>query len=90
MDPQKVRITVLRNTFNQDFVDAYAEAYQGQPWRPCDLLQEGQTFVTSGWMPEGFCSHAWADILRYVMVLARDSLPDTFCQVRHHKVDGYR
>lgn len=71
MDPQKVRITVLRNTFNQDFVDTYAEAYQGQPWRPCDLLQEGQTFVTSGWMPEGFCSHAWADILRYVMVLAR-------------------
>jgi len=69
--PHKVRITVLRNSFNQEFVDAYAEDYKGQPWKPCGLLHEGQEFISDGWMPEGFCSHAWTDILRYVLVLAR-------------------
>ena len=71
MKPQQVRITVLRNSFNKDFVDDYAEIYEGRAWKPCDLLREGQEFISDGWMPEGFCSHAWADILRYVMVLAR-------------------
>ena len=71
MKPQQVRITVLKTSFNTEFADAYTEPYQGRPWKPCNLVHEGQEFVSDGWMPEGFCSHAWADILRYVMVLAR-------------------
>ena len=69
--PHKVRITVLKNSFNKDFVDKYTEQYEDRAWKPCDLHREEQEFVSDGWMPEGFCSHAWADILRYVMVLAR-------------------
>jgi uncharacterized repeat protein (TIGR04076 family) len=92
VDPQKVRITVLKTTFNKDFVDQYAEDYMGQPWRACSLVHEGQEFITSGWMPDGFCSHAWADILRYVMVLARGgsfvgTAPRTFVTCC---TDGYR
>jgi len=71
VNPHQVRITVLKNSFNQDFVDEYTEIYKGQPWKLCDLLHEGQEFISEGWMPEGFCSFAWSDILQYVLVLAR-------------------
>lgn len=64
----KVRITVLRKTFNEDLAERYTE---GDPWHPCDVFDEGETFVSDGLMPEGFCSWAWADILKYVVTLAR-------------------
>lgn len=64
----RVLITVLRRTFNERLAEEYTE---GDAWQPCQLFKEGQTFVTEGWMPEGFCSWAWADILKYVVVLAR-------------------
>ena len=63
-----VRITVLKKSFREDFVDSYTEA---DLWHPCDLFYEGQTFVSDGWMPQEFCSWAWSDILKYVVTLAR-------------------
>lgn len=71
MKPQKVRITVLRTSFNADFVRDYAEDYEGQNWIPCQHLHQGQEFISDGWMPEGFCNFAWPDIHKYVLVLAR-------------------
>ena len=63
-----IRITVLKRSHNSDFLEAYAES----DWEPCERLQEGQQFVSRGAnMPEGFCSWAWADIQKYVIVLAR-------------------
>jgi uncharacterized repeat protein (TIGR04076 family) len=69
--PQKVRITVLKRTFNEDFVNEYTVEYEGKGWIPCQHLQEGQEFISDGWMPAGFCSYAWPDIHKYVLVLAR-------------------
>lgn len=47
--PNKVRITVLKKTFNKDFVEAYTEGHD---------FEEGQEFITEGQMPEGFSD--WA------------------------------
>lgn len=64
----KVRITVLKRTYNEEFLDQYAESR----WELCERLSDGQEFVSQGAnMPAGFCSWAWADIQKYVMVLAR-------------------
>ena len=71
MKAHKVRITVLRVSFNEDFVAEYTEEYQGQGWQPCSRLREGQEFISDGWMPVGFCDYAWPDIHKYVLVLAR-------------------
>ena len=66
--PADVRITVLRRTQNLDFQKEWTDA---GVWAACDRFCDGQEFVTTGWMPEGFCSFAWADILEYVLTLAR-------------------
>ena len=64
----RVRITVLRRSHNLDFLAAYADAV----WEPCERLIEGRSFVSKGAnIPIGFCSWAWADIQKYVLVLAR-------------------
>ena len=63
-----VRITVLRRTLNRQAVARYGEG----TWEPCERLSERQVFISSGAnMPEGFCSWAWADIQKYVLVVAR-------------------
>jgi uncharacterized repeat protein (TIGR04076 family) len=64
----RVRITVLRRSQNVDFLEAYAESV----WEPCERLIEGRSFVSKrANIPLGFCSWAWADIQKYVLVLAR-------------------
>lgn len=63
-----VRITVLERTLYPDVVARYAEG----AWQPCDRFAEGQAFISKGAnMPDGFCSWAWADIHKYVLVVAR-------------------
>jgi uncharacterized repeat protein (TIGR04076 family) len=63
-----VRITVLKRTFNPDAVARYGEG----TWAPCERLSEGQVFISTGAnMPDGFCPWAWADIHKYVLVVAR-------------------
>jgi uncharacterized repeat protein (TIGR04076 family) len=64
----KIRITVLKRSVQAEYLEAYAD----DVWEPCERLGDGQEFVAeSGNMPEGFCSWAWADIQKYVLVLAR-------------------
>jgi uncharacterized repeat protein (TIGR04076 family) len=68
----KVRITVIKKTHNTDFIELYAE--KGLDWTAkncCHSFEEGQEFITDGHMPEGFSDWAWADMQKYVMVLAR-------------------
>lgn len=62
-----VKITVKKRLLLQDMVDENAS----HPWVPCNRLSEGQEFFSTGDMPEGFCSWAWADIQKYVLVLSR-------------------
>ncbi len=64
----RVRITVLKRSLNKAFCTENAESM----WEPCERLRAGQEFIAEGVnMPEGFCSWAWADMQKYVMVLAR-------------------
>ena len=67
-----VRITVLKKTFNQDFVDAYTS--DDVDWKPagcCHAFDIGHEWLTEGHIPEGFPDWAWGDIHKYVMTLAR-------------------
>ncbi|HOQ07360.1 MAG TPA: TIGR04076 family protein [Clostridiales bacterium] len=59
---KKVKITVLKTSFYEDYADAYLT--EGKDAGPCPLLKEGDTFVYEGKavMPEGFCPWAWIDI----------------------------
>lgn len=67
-----VRITVIKKTFNQDFVDAYAaEDANWQPAGCCHAFDVGHEFISEGHIPDGFPDWAWADIQKYVMTLAR-------------------
>lgn len=62
------KITVLKRTFNQDFVDTYKSEDAAQQIGPCSIFQDGQEFdLEQPWdIPEGFCNWAWADIRQYV------------------------
>ena len=63
-----VRITVLKRSRNDDFLESYADSM----WEPCERLGEGQQFISKNCnMPADFCSWAWADMLKYVTTLAR-------------------
>lgn len=63
---KKCRITILRRTLNQDFIDSYRVG----PVLPCEYFKEGQEFVleTPFEMPENFCSWAWGDIRHDILV----------------------
>ncbi len=63
-----VRITVLRRALHADVVSPYAESAV----QPCERFREGQVFISREvGMPEGFCPWAWADVHKYVLVVAR-------------------
>lgn len=62
----KVKITVLKTSVNQDLVDLYVE--RAKTVSPCDVLKEGQEFITDDInMPPGFCPWAWDDIYKVVV-----------------------
>ena len=47
---KKIKITVLRTTFNEDFARDY-----GMPGiKPCPVMKEGQVFYAGLGKPEGF------------------------------------
>jgi len=66
----KVKITVLRKMFNQDFAIKYCKDEAA----PCPVFNEGQEFIYEpfgeGKKPENFCDHAWVDIYTLVFTLA--------------------
>lgn len=63
---KKVKITVLRSTFNEDLARDY-----GMPGlKPCSMMKEGQVFYAGLGKPEGFCDGAWRTIHPYVFALA--------------------
>ncbi len=60
-----VRIKVVRRALHEDL----ATAYGGREIRPCEVMHDGQEFLTSFGKPEGFCDWAWNDISRGVFAL---------------------
>lgn len=70
---KKVKITVLRKEFYEDFAKDYlTESVQTGP---CPLLHVGDTFLFEGSakMPEGFCPWAWIDIYQSVSAISSGS-----------------
>ena len=62
----KIKITVLKRTFNQELADAYCK----QDTEPCPGFADGQEFIVDGLTkPEGFCDWAWNDIHKCYMTL---------------------
>ena len=52
---KKVKITVLRATFNEDLALEY-----GMPGlKPCSVMKQGQVFYAAHAKPDGFCDGAW-------------------------------
>ena len=48
---KKVKITVLRATFNEDLALEY-----GMPGlKPCSVMKQGQVFYAAHAKPDGFC-----------------------------------
>ncbi len=63
---KKVKITVLKTTFEEDLVKEY-----GMPGlKACSALKEGQVFYAGLGKPDGFCDGAWRAIHQYVFALA--------------------
>ena len=84
----RVKITVLKKTFNEEFIEQYAA--NPDIWSECTHFQVGDQFLTDlehpSNMPEGFCGWAWADMQKLVYGMARGG-QDCFLTCC---TDGYR
>ncbi len=65
---KKVKITVLKVTFNEELAREYA--VPGYP--PCVVHSEGQVFYSNGWQkPAGLCDYAWNSMRDFVLSAAQ-------------------
>lgn len=64
----RVKITVLKTSFNKEYVDLYVEKERAKTLSTCETFKEGQEFITDAviGMPAGFCPWAWDDIYKVV------------------------
>jgi uncharacterized repeat protein (TIGR04076 family) len=63
----KLKITVLKRTFNQELADAYCQSSAS----PCPRFSAGQEFIVErGEKPENFCGWAWNDLRKFSKILA--------------------
>jgi uncharacterized repeat protein (TIGR04076 family) len=70
----KVKITVLKTTFDEEL----AQEYGATGLTPCPMLKKGQTFTADYAKPDGFCDEAWKAIYQYVFALAHGAGNDIF------------
>ena len=63
---KKVKITVLRATFNEDLALEY-----GMPGlKPCSVMKQGQVFYAAHAKPDGFCDSAWQTLSPFALALS--------------------
>jgi len=62
----KVKITVLKTTFDRELAHQYGAPGLG----PCPMLREGQVFYTDYAKPDGFCDEAWKAVYQYAFALS--------------------
>ena len=70
----RVKITVLKTTFDQELADEYGANGLG----PCPMLRQGDVFFADYAKPDGFCDEAWKAIYQYVFALAHGSGKELF------------
>lgn len=62
----KVKITVLKSLVLEDLVEKYAAG----PVELCGRMKPGDVYITDGRScPEGFCTWAWADIFKDILLV---------------------
>ncbi len=71
---QKVKITVLKTTFQEDL----AKEYGVEGLSTCPFHKAGQTYLADYAKPESFCDEAWKAIYQYVFALAHGADKTTF------------
>ena len=62
---KKVKITILKTTFQEDL----AKEYGVDALSTCPLMKEGEVYYADYAKPEGFCDEAWKAIYQYVFAL---------------------
>ena len=70
----RVKITVLKKTFDQELADEYGANGLGS----CPMLRQGDVFFADYAKPDGFCDEAWKAIYQYVFALAHGSGKELF------------
>ena len=70
----KVKITVLKTTLQQDLADEYGV----EGLTACPMLREGQVFYADDAKPDGLCDEAWKAIYQYAFALAHGSGEELF------------
>ena len=63
---KKVKITVLKKTFDEELAKEYGADGLGA----CPMLKTGQVFYADYAKPESFCDEAWKAIYQYVFALS--------------------
>ncbi|WP_295479335.1 TIGR04076 family protein [uncultured Sutterella sp.] len=63
---KKVRITVLKTTFDAELAREYGAPGLG----PCPMMREGDVFLADYAKPAGLCDEAWKAVYQYVFALA--------------------
>lgn len=71
---KKVKITVLKTTFNKELVEEYGV----KGLTACPMMKEGQIFYADYAKPEGFCDKAWKAIYQYVFALSHGADKELF------------
>ena len=62
----KLKITVLKKTFDQELADAHCQPGAAA----CPYFEEGQEFVVERGRPQDFCAWAWNDLRKFAKILS--------------------
>ncbi len=71
---KKVRITILKTTFDSELAKEFGMIGLG----PCPLMKAGAVYYADYAKPEGFCDEAWKAIYQYVFALAHGAGENLF------------
>ena len=71
---KKVKITILKTTFDKELADEYGAV----GLTACPMMKEGQVFYADYARPEGFCDEAWKAVYQYVFALAHGAGKEQF------------
>jgi len=88
----KIKITVIKKDFYEEFVKEYGIENFGK----CTKFELGDVYVTHYEKPDGFCNEAWKAIQHYVFALCfgADGFWETWMKDRHISIntcnDGLR
>lgn len=70
----KVKITVLRKTIQEDL----AKEYGAEGLTKCPMHSEGEVFFADFAKPDGLCDEAWKAMYQYAFALAHGAGDGTF------------